>query len=583
MLLYCVTQSTSVRFELIERDGLARIGQLEIDGVMHRTPALAFVDTEKYPAPEGVLRVEPSSRNGKGNLLIEPSGFSAKHHREIETHLRPAFRGSPYAEGRHEGDVTYPDETSSLMLDSKKFADSVSELKDGDGLLRPMYCSVMGLPHRLALLAYCGFDIFDSIPLIAAAENGSYLTTAGVLNYARIEDLPCACPACASGKRGKRELLQHNYTEALSELRLIRHTISEGRLRELVETRVRSDPWLVQNLRLMDLEHYDLQELHAPVRGAPFHAGSKESLSRPDIVRWRRRLESRYKKPEGTSVLLLIPCSARKPYSLSQSHMRFRRAVWQSGKADIVHEVIVTSPLGLVPRELELFYPAKDYDIPVTGHWDRDEKRMAEEMVTWLVASQKYDLVLSHLGDGREPVNSVLKDFIDTSLGSPGSKESLQRLEETLRDQAPTNMAGKRRSRELEDMRSLCRFQFGQAGDALCEDARIVGRWPNLRIVKGETQLGMLTGDRGMVSLTIEGARIIAEQRAYCVEIEDFVPKGNLFAVGVERASKEIRIGDDVAVVHGKDVRAVGVAQMTPTEMELAERGEAVHIRHALH
>jgi predicted RNA-binding protein len=47
-------------------------------------------------------------------------------------------------------------------------------------------------------------------------------------------------------------------------------------------------------------------------------------------------------------------------------------------------------------------------------------------------------------------------------------------------------------------------------------------------------------------------------------------------------ASKEIRIGDDVAVVHGKDVRAVGVAQMTPVEMELAERGEAVHIRHVL-
>jgi archaeosine synthase len=179
-------------------------------------------------------------------------------------------------------------------------------------------------------------------------------------------------------------------------------------------------------------------------------------------------------------------------------------------------------------------------------------------------------------------VNSVLKDFVDTSLGSPGSKESLQRLEETLRDQAPAKGSGKRHSRELEDMRSLCRFQFGQAGDALCENARIVGRWPNLKIVKGETQLGMLTGDRGMVSLTIEGARMIAEERAYCVEIEDFVPKGNLFAVGVMNASKEIRIGDDVAVVHGKDVRAVGVAQMTPVEMELAERGEAVHIRHVL-
>ncbi len=572
-----------MRFEILERDGLARTGDLEIDDVKHRTPALAFIDTERYPTPKGVLRIERPSKKQKGDLLTEPSGFSANLRAETEADLRPRFRGSPYAESKHEECLSYPAETSSMMLDSKKFVDSLSELKSGDRLLRPMYCSVMGLPHRLALLAYCGYDVFDSIPLIMAAEHGNYLTSTGVLDYARIKDLPCACPACASGKRGKKELLQHNYTEALNELRLIRHTISEGRMRELVETRIRADPWLVQNLRLMDIDHYDLQELHAPVKGTPFQAGSKESLSRPDIIRWRKRLETRYKKPDGTSILLLIPCSARKPYSTSQSHKRFRQAIWQSGRADYVHEVIVTSPLGLVPRELELFYPAKDYDIPVTGHWDRDEKRMAEEMVSWLVASQKYDLVISHLGDEREPVNSVLKDFVDTSDGSPGSRESLQRLEDTLRDQAPPAKSGGRHSRELEDMRSLCRFQFGEVGERLCDDARIAGRWPNLKILKGETQLGMLTGDRGMISLTIDGARVISSSGAYSVEIEDFIPKGNLFAVGVDRAGKAIRIGDDVAVAHSGDVRAVGVAQMTPVEMELSERGEAVRIRHALH
>jgi archaeosine synthase len=572
-----------VRFEILERDGLARTGELEIDGVKHRTPALAFIDTERYPAPNGVLKIERPSKKGKGDLLIEPSGFSAINHDGIEADLRPALRGSPYAEGESDEYLSCPNETSSMMLDSKRFVDSVSELKSGDHLVRPMYCSVMGLPHRLALLVYCGYDVFDSIPLIMAAEHGNYLTSTGILNYARIKDLPCACPACASERRGKKELLQHNYTEALNELRLIRHTISEGRMRELVEARIRSDPWLVQNLRLMDLDHYDLQELHTPVKGAPFQAGSKESLSRPDIVRWRKRLEGRYRKPDGASVLVLIPCSAKKPYSTSQSHKRFQQAIWQSGRADTVHEVIVTSPIGLVPRELELFYPAKDYDIPVTGHWDRDERRMAEEMVSWLVTSQKYDLVISHLGDEREPVNSVLKDFVDTSQGSPGSRESLLRLEETLRDQVPATKSGGRHSRELADMRSLCRFQFGEAGEGLCDGARIAGRWPNLKILKGETQLGMLTGDRGMVSLTIDGARVIAGSGAYSVQIEDFVPKGNLFAVGVERAAKEIRIGDDVAVAHGKDVRAVGVAQMTPVEMELTERGEAVHIRHALH
>jgi archaeosine synthase len=257
--------------------------------------------------------------------------------------------------------------------------------------------------------------------------------------------------------------------------------------------------------------------------------------------------------------------------------MRFREALVASGRYDQVHEVIVTSPLGLVPRELELFYPAQDYDIPVTGHWDKDEKKMAEEMVAWLVESQRYDLVISHLGDEREPVNSVLRDFVDTSGGSPGSRESLSRLETTLKERVPERASPERAT---DDMRSVCRFQFGPAGEALCDGTHIHGRWPNFKILMGVTQLGMLTGDRGMISLTLEGAEVLAKDGVYCVEIDDFKPKGNLFAVGVEKASPEIRIGDDVAIVHKKDVRAVGVARMCSAEMNLAERGEAVHIRH---
>ncbi len=570
----------SVRFELRERDGLARTGTLEVDGAVYPTPALAHVDTERYPAPEGGLRLRQMDEAGKGDLAVSPSGFVSESPVD-RAQLRVGFRESPFAGNEPKSDFAILPSTSKLMLDSATFVKELAAHKSSAHLLEPLYCSVVGLPHRLAFLVYCGFDVFDTLSLIMASENGSFLFTTGVLEYSRMKELPCSCPACSSGKRGKKELLRHNQFEAENELRLVRHAISIGRLRELVESRVRADPWLVQNLRLLDLEHYNLQELHAPVKGSPFHAGSKESLSRPDIVRWRKRLESRYVRPAGANILLLIPCSAKKPYSLSRSHMRFRQAIIESGRADAVHEVIVTSPIGLVPRELELFYPAQDYDIPVTGHWDRDEKRMVEEMVAWLVSSQRYDLVVSHLGDEREPVNSVLRDFVDTSQGDPGSRESLQRLTDALRERAPEPCAD-RGNRLLQDMTSLCRFQFGPAGERLCQGVRIYGRWPNLKILSKDRQLGMLTGSRGMVSLTIEGGQAVSADGSYSVEIDDFVPKGNLFAIGAEKASPEIRIGDDVAVVHGREVRAVGVAMMTPQEMELAERGEAVHIRHVL-
>jgi len=572
-----------VKFEILERDGLARIGSLEIDEINTRTPAIAFVDSERHPAPPGELRLKREWTGSKGDLVMASSSFSAGPRRS-ENHalLHPGFRGSPYAGEPTGDDFALLRDPAGMLLDSEMFVAALATMKGGEDLVRPAFCSVMGTPQRLAFLAYCGFDVFDSIPLIMSAENGWYLTTTGKLVYDKVEELPCSCPACSTGRRGKDELLQHNYNTAINELRLVKHSISEGMLRELVESRIRSEPWMVQNLRLLDLHHQDLQEMHAPIRGTRFHAGSKESLTRPDVLRWRTRLEQRFKRPEGARVLLLIPCSAKKPYSLSQSHMRFRQAIWDSGKANLVHEVVVTSPLGLVPRELELFYPAKDYDIPVTGHWDRDEKRMVEEMVSWLVESQKYDLVISHLGDEREPVNSALKDFIDTSQGSPGSRESLQRLTDAIKAQAPEMQGPKRGARDVDDMRSLCRFQFGDAGADLCENATVYGRWPNLKITLDRTQLGMLTGERGMVSLTLEGAAVLAQRDSYCVEIEDFMPKGNLFVVGVKKAGKEIRIGDDVVVVHDKEARAVGVARMTPVEMDLAERGEAVHVRHAL-
>jgi len=571
-----------VRFEILDRDGLARTGELEVDGATHRTPTMAFVDTWKHPAPKGCLKLRQSSLAKEGDISIAPSGFSRSAD-DRECHIEVGYRGSPFAEDHHEGCFAVLDRISELMLNSRAFADAVDGIKSGTNLLKPAFCPVAGLPSRLALLAYCGVDLFDSISLIMATKNGLYLTTSGAIHLDSIGDLPCGCATCSDGIGDKEGLLMHNFSVAESELRLIRHHISQGGLRELVESRIRSEPWQIQSLRLLDLEHRPLQEMHAPIKGAKFVAGSKESLCRPDVTRWRSRLVDRYRRPEMARVLVLIPCSARKPYSTSSSHRRFREAIWNSGRAHAVHEVIVTSPLGLVPRELELFYPAQDYDIPVTGHWDRDEQKMVEDMVRWLVESQGYDVVISHLGDERDIVNDRVSDFIDTSDGRPGSGGSLRKLEETLREQLPDDETKPPwKVRAADDMRSVSMFQFGEAGSALTDDIRVRGRWPEMKIFGGDVQRGAMSGQRGMISLTLDGAESIASRDAYCVQIEDFTPKGNLFAVGVEDATDDFRIGDDVIVRHGRDIRAVGVARMTPVEMRAANRGEAVHIRHCV-
>lgn len=51
---------------------------------------------------------------------------------------------------------------------------------------------------------------------------------------------------------------------------------------------------------------------------------------------------------------------------------------------EVVHEVIVTSPLGIVPMELEMIYPAAHYDISVTGEWSLDEREMVKSNLIYM-------------------------------------------------------------------------------------------------------------------------------------------------------------------------------------------------------
>ena len=102
---------------------------------------------------------------------------------------------------------------------------------------------------------------------------------------------------------------------------------------------------------------------------------------------------------------------------MSQSHRRFRRNL----RHRPLHEVIVTAPLGLVPRELEELWPAGHYDIPVTGDWDREEIENIRSLVKSIVCNNEYELVINHSGVDLEDseigveiivLNHHLRDFI---------------------------------------------------------------------------------------------------------------------------------------------------------------------------
>ncbi len=91
---------------------------------------------------------------------------------------------------------------------------------------------------------------------------------------------------------------------------------------------------------------------------------TEESLYRPEARRWRQRMN--LLEPAG-DVVVVLPCSMKKPYSISKSHTIFMRATKK------VQEAILTSPFGVCPREMERTYPIQSYDTSTTGNWSQEE------------------------------------------------------------------------------------------------------------------------------------------------------------------------------------------------------------------
>ena len=467
-------------------------------------------------------------------------------------------------------DVVVVPNAYELRKDPRRIVDVVVRLREAAGFGRLLCMLGIGEPSTVAILSYMGVDLFDdSLPRAAGLE--------------RVLLMPEAEVAMEDGDVAGANV---DYMEA--ELAKVRMFIRADRLRELADQRSFSSPSNVALLRLYDQNAYGYAEETCSTVGCRFSCNSTQALRRPDLKRYRDRMRD-YRKPEHKRILLLLPCSAKKPYHISKTHRAFASAIHTAQHDTLVHEVIVTSPLGMVPRELDACYPANSYDIPVTGEWKCEERAMIREMVGSLI-QQGYDKVICHLGDDYELVEG-LAEMECTVVGDPTSPKSLENLDKALRAAAK----GMEPVDYLVDRNNLARglleFQFGRdiADILMDENTYAIGKFPYWKFIredpedrKKKTQLGMMTPERGMVSLTLEGAEILAEAGYATVEIMDFELKGNLFAVGVIRADPRIRIGDEAIIVCDGQVRGVGVAMMCGREMTDLKRGIAVKVRHKI-
>ncbi len=366
-------------------------------------------------------------------------------------------------------------------------------------------------------------------------------------------------------------MASHNLLKLDEQISAVRQAIRQESMREYVERQVRVTAEETAALRLLDAEHRYL-ERRAPVfRRSTFYANCSESLQRVEVTRFAERVINRYKAPKS-DVLLLLPCSAKKPYSLSRSHRLFAEAI--GSRRRYLHELILTSPLALVPRELEEAYPAASYDVPVTGRWDREERAWLTGCLEAYLKKNRYGRIVAHLEGELE--EAVLESGLDAEFTGGGTGgPALGRLGAALAEAC--QQATKLPDLRLLRYRAHADFYFGEgAADSLLSGKIAVrGR----EIQDDQKRPLAATTPSGMIALSLAGAARLEPLGRYTVSIGDFLPRGSLLAPGVVEADEQIRPGDEV-IIAGEKAFGVGRAKMSGWEMVRSRRGVAVEIRH---
>ena len=509
---------------------------------------LPFGKPEIWNAEEGLilpssLVESDSGQNSIGSQLF-PVSWQSLHHDEklLENSLEPSI-------------VT--------LIDAPQLAERPGKLVEAlDAIRRRFPTSLIwtpgiGGPDNCALLSWMGVDLFDFSRSQEAVARGVILT----------EDGPRE-PESTAGEVSDLQTQLEAWERALG---ATRSAIREGTIRQLAERQALSSPRSVERLRRHDSIMSEKASIDAGSaglasvvkEGTRLLCHSYSSRDDPLIQNWRRRVSQLHTPPNHqNNVMVLLPCSAKKPYRLSQSHRRFQRAIPTRG----VNQVMVTAPLGLVPRELEDFWPAAHYDIPVTGDWDIDELQVIREMVRSYATRNEFELVINHSGiDIEIPAIHV----IDTRQGeSAGSQNSLNNLQEAIEVASKEYRLKnpKESIHRLEKLKSASRFQHGT--DDWLEGTKVSGRPPIFRIEKERIQIALWNPRSGRFSFSKAALPILDACNALPrVElISNFEWRGDIFSTNVKNADRNIRTGDELLVF--QDGTLVGSARAEASEWE---------------
>ncbi len=270
---------------------------------------------------------------------------------------------------------------------------------------RPLHLFGAGHPFMFALAVALGCDMFDSAAYAIFARQDRYMTAFGTNQLHELEYFPCSCPICTTKtpkdmmnmplQERQEALAKHNLYESLAEVRRVKQTIVEGRLWEHLEARAHTHPAMLQAVKQLK-KYEDFIERHglATKKSGLFYFSSL-GLMRPEIVRYRKRLEKRYRPPEKARVLVLLPQTSKKPFHKAKALRNLCKKIRQEfpEEHDLFHVCVYAAPFGVVPMELDEIYPLSQHEVRMPLDFETIEY-VAERVKNYISASRYKHVVL---------------------------------------------------------------------------------------------------------------------------------------------------------------------------------------------
>ncbi len=478
-----------------------------------------------------------------------------------------------------------------LFNNQRRLAETFISLRENLSPDIALYIPGPVSPSHYSFLIYSGIDFFDNSIAYYISQNGKFLLNDGT--YKLTSHPNCYCPHCFNSPP---DVFKHNELILKNSMSRIQFALGNGTLRNLVEKDVHNSVTLAATLRYYDKKYSISFQKRIPLASkSKVECIGEESLFRPEVMEYRKRIETRFKPVPSSKLILLLPCSARKPYSLSKSHMVFNRSVSRGGKGifSILSELILTSPLSLVPRELEQTFPAKNYDIPVTGEWSTEEIDVTAKLLEKVLAKYPEDAIIINHTCGKSYSEIVKKatlshnyEVYNTSLESPPtsykSLENLSKILHKIRSETRFDEINKL-SHYARRFQAIADYQYGPGTGKILfpSGIKVKGKYPrNLNVFYDKKQVATFRTAEGLLSISPEHAQLIVEHSLVKLEFgAEKIVGSSIFAPGVLKADNTILPKDEVLIIHAGEVIGTAISLVSGVDMNKMSSGSVAKVK----